>query len=120
MAVMDILRGAQNGRFFANAGRAAGVDAAAAERTLGALTPEIVVKLRKRAEDPQALESLLDLLEDGHGDVFLGDESLLDDPEIVSDGKAVLTDIYGSAEAVNDALALRTDDAVAQRLAAIA
>jgi len=119
MAVMDILRGAQNGEFFANAGRAAGVDAATAERSLGVLAPAIVLQLRKRAEEPQAFEGLLDLLEDGNGDAFLDDESLLDDPELVSDGTAVLADIYGSAAAAQKALAIRPDDTPAQRLAAI-
>jgi hypothetical protein len=119
MALMDILRSAQNGEFFANAGRAAGVDAAAAERMLGALAPAIVLQLRKRAEEPNAFEGLLDLLEDGNGDAFLDDESLMDDPELVSDGKAVLADIYGSAAAANKALAINPDDAATERLAAI-
>ncbi|MGE3876569.1 MAG: DUF937 domain-containing protein, partial [Parvibaculaceae bacterium] len=88
MAVMDILRSAQNGEFFANAGRAAGVDAAGAERALGALAPAIVLQLRKRAEDRHAFEGLLDLLEDGNGDAFLEDESLMQDPELISDGEA--------------------------------
>ncbi|MGE0238096.1 MAG: DUF937 domain-containing protein [Parvibaculaceae bacterium] len=119
MAVMDILRGAQNGEFFANAGRAAGVDAAEAERALAALAPAIVLQLRKRAEDPQAFEGLLDLLEDGNGDAFLDDESLMDDPELVSDGKVVLADIYGSAAAAQKALAIKPGDGARQRLAAI-
>jgi hypothetical protein len=119
MALMDILRAAQNGAFFANAARAAGVHAAAAERTLGEIAPAIVLQLRKRAADAQAFEGLLDLLEDGNGDAFLDDESLMDDPELVSDGKAVLADIYGSTEAARQALAIRPDDAATQRLAAI-
>ncbi|MGE0006136.1 MAG: DUF937 domain-containing protein [Parvibaculaceae bacterium] len=119
MAVMDILRGAQNGEFFANAGRAAGVDAAEAERRLGTLAPAIVLELRKRAEDPQAFEDILDLLDGGNGDVFLDDASLIYDPEIVDDGKAVLADLYGSATQAHKALAIRADDAAAQRLAAI-
>lgn len=119
MGLMDILRGAQNGEFFTNAGRAAGVDAAAAERALGTLAPAIVVQLRKRAEEPRAFEGLLDLFEDGNGDAFLDDASLMDDPELVSDGEAVLADIYGSAETARKALAIAPDDAATHRLAAI-
>jgi hypothetical protein len=119
MALMDILRGAQKGEFFANAGRAAGVDAAVAKRALAELAPQIVLQLKKRAEDAQAFEVLLDLLEDGKGDAFLDDESLMDDPEIVSDGKAVLADIYGSATAAQKALKIKSDDAATQELAAI-
>jgi hypothetical protein len=119
MTVMDFLRSAHNGGFFANAGRAAGVDATEAERLLGTLAPAIVLQLRKRAEDAQAFEGLLDLLEDGNGDVFLDDEGLMNDPEIVSDGKAVLADIYGSAAQANKALKISSGDAAMQRLAAI-
>jgi hypothetical protein len=119
MGLMDIRRGAQNGDFFTNAGRAAGVDAAAAERALGRFAPDILVQLRKRAEEPQAFEGLLDLREDGNGDAFLDDPSLMDDPELVSDGEAVLADIYGSAETARKALAIAPDDRAMHRLAAI-
>jgi hypothetical protein len=119
MALMDILRGAHKGEFFANAGRAVGVDAAVAERMLSELAPRIVLQLKKRAEEPQAFEGLLDLLEDGNGDAFLDDESLMDDPELVSDGEAVLADIYGSAAAAQKALKIKSGDAATQKLAAI-
>ena len=120
MGLMDILRAAQNGAFFANAARAAGVDPAAAEQTLGRMGPAIAAQLRKRAEDPVSFESLLDILEDGNGDAFLDDASLMDDPELVSDGDAVLADIYGSAAATQKALAIRANDGSTHRLAAIA
>ncbi len=119
MAVMDILRSAQNGEFFANAGRAAGVDAAEAQRALGQLAPAMLLQLRKRAEDHQAFEGLLDLMEDRDGDAFLEDESLMDDPELISDGEAVLAHIYGSAAVAQQALAIKGHDAAMQRLAAI-
>lgn len=120
MGLMDILRAAQGGDFFVNAGRAAGVDGAAAEETLSRMGPAIATQLRKRAEDPDAFEGLLDLLEDGNGDAFLDDASLMDDPELVSDGEAVLADIYGSAQAARKALAIPANDAATHRLAAIA
>src|SRR5262245_35145283 len=104
MGLMDILRDAQGGEFFVNAGRAAGIDAAAAEHALRRMGPAIAAKLRERAEDPDAFEGLLDLLEDGEGDVFLDDSNFMDDPEIVSDGEAVLADIYGSTEAARKTL----------------
>lgn len=120
MSLMDILRAAQDGRFIANAGQAAGLDAAAAEAALGRMGPAIAGQLRKRAEDPQALEALLDLLEDGDGDAFLDDSNLMDDPELVTDGEAVLADIYGSAAAARKALAIKVRDTALNKLAAIA
>jgi hypothetical protein len=120
MGLMDILRAAQDGEFIANAGRAAGVDAAAAERALSEMGPAIAAQLRKRAEDPRAFENLLNLLEDGNGDAFLDESNFMDDPELVSDGVALLADIYGSAASARKALAIAANDAAAQRLAAIA
>ncbi len=114
------MRGAQGGRFFANAGAAAGIDEAAAEAALGRMGPAIAAQLRKRAEDPQALEALLDLLEDGDGDAFLDDSNLLNDAEVIADGNAVLADIFGSAKAARGALAIAAKDAAMMKLAAIA
>ncbi len=46
------LRKAQDGEFFANAGRVAGIDAGAAEQTLGKMGPAIAAQLRKRKSMP--------------------------------------------------------------------
>ncbi|QIG49156.1 DUF937 domain-containing protein [Nordella sp. HKS 07] len=117
---MEILRAAQGGRFVANAGVAAGVDETAAAAVLSRMGPAIAAQLRKRAEDPQAFEALLDLLEDGDGDAFLDDSNFMDDPELIKDGKAVLTDIFGSAKAARSALAIEARDDAMMKLAAIA
>jgi len=120
MSLMEILRAAQGGRFVANAGVAAGVDETAAAAALSRMGPAIAAQLRKRAEDPQAFEALLDLLEDGDGDAFLDDSNFMDDPELIKDGKAVLTDIFGSAKAARSALAIEARDDAMMKLAAIA
>jgi hypothetical protein len=120
MGLMDILRSAQNGQFFANAGQAAGVDPKLAEDALGRMGAAIAGQLHKRAEDPDALEKLLDLLEDGDGDAFLDESNFMDDPELVADGEAVLADIYGSATTARKALAIAPKDAAMNKLAAIA
>jgi len=120
MGLMDILRSAQDGQFFANAGQAAGVDPKLAEDALGRMGAAIAGQLHKRAEDPDALEKLLDLLEDGDGDAFLDESNFMDDPELVADGEAVLADIYGSATTARKALAIAPKDAAMNKLAAIA
>lgn len=120
MSLMDILRDAQGGRFFANAGDAAGIDQAAAEAALSRMGPAIAAQLRQRAEDPQAFEALLDLLEDGDGDAFLDDANFMKDPELIADGEAVLADIFGSAKAARGALAIEAKDSAMMKLAAIA
>jgi hypothetical protein len=98
MTLMDMLKAAQGGQFFANAGAAAGIDAARAQAALGAICPAIAEALRKRAEDEAAFDQLLDVLEDGEGDAFLDDPALLADSEVQKDGTAILTDIYGAKD----------------------
>lgn len=120
MSLIDMLRTAQDGRFFANAGQTAGVDREAAEAAVARMGPAIAAQLRKRAEDPQALDDLLELLEDGDGDAFLDESNFMDDAELIKDGKAVLADIYGSAAAARKALAIAPRDAAMTKLAAIA
>jgi hypothetical protein len=103
MGLMEILAAAQDGAFFANAGRAAGLGAPEAKHALQLICPAIATQLRQRAEDEAAFDSLLDLLEDGDGDAFLDDGELMNDPEVVKDGRAILDDLYGS-----EAKALKT------------
>jgi len=101
---MDILRSAHNGEFFANAGHAAGINAPEAKRALGVTAPQIVSQFCKHADDPQAFERRLDLLEDDNGDACRDDESLTNDQELVNDGQTALSDIYGSIEIARNAL----------------
>jgi hypothetical protein len=96
MGLMDILGAAHGGQFFANAGRAAGIDEAQSRDALSRLAPAIAEKLRERAQDEEAFDALLDLLEDGEGDAFLDDPVLIGDKEVASDGKAILKDLYGT------------------------
>jgi hypothetical protein len=123
VGLIEILAGAQNGAFFANAGRAAGLDPTAAQQALGGMAPVIAAQLRKRAEDHEAFEALLDLIGDGDGDAFLDDASLIADPEVVKDGNAILIDLYGSKAGALKALrpqASTLDESALNKLAPIA
>lgn len=123
MALMDSLEQAQGGRFFAGAGRIAGLDAAQAEAAMRALSPAIAQALRKRARDDAAFDKLLDVIEDGQGDAFLDDPAALADPEVLADGRAILKDIYGSeAKFIKTGRALVPDlsDTALRKLMAIA
>ncbi len=117
MRLMDILRRAQGGEFFDNAARVAGVDAVAAEQAIGRMGPLIAVELRRRYQDPEALEDLFDLVEDNDG--LLDEPHLMDEPELFREGDAVLARVYGSAEAAHSALGVRSNDMAALRLSAI-
>jgi hypothetical protein len=94
MSFMSALAGTESGNIYMAAAVAAGVDPAEAEHGMAAMSPAIARKLKARAEaDPEAFEDLLDLLED-NGDAV--DAESIAGPDAISDGNAILTDIYGS------------------------
>jgi hypothetical protein len=97
MSFLNLLTGGESGAIAEAAAAAAGVSAAEAEQCISAMSPDIARQLKAKAEaDPEAFEDLLDLLEDNGNDV---DADAIAGPEAVSDGNAILTDIYGSRNA---------------------
>jgi hypothetical protein len=91
---MSLLSKTENGDYFGRVGRACNMSAAAAEAALARLCPAIALRLKeKSANDNNAFEALLDLLDEGD------DLTGLTDAEAISDGKAVLADLYGSTPA---------------------
>lgn len=98
MAIIELLSAAQNGRFFASAGKAAGLSESDAREAMSSVAPAIAEKLRsKAAADPDAFDQLLDLLEEG-GD-GLDDAEATTGAEALEDGAAILKDLYGSIDA---------------------
>jgi hypothetical protein len=105
MAIVDTLAAAQGGRFFANAGKAAGVAESDARAAISALAPAIAEKLKDKAEsDPDAFDQLLDLLEEGGDNTDLDDADAMTGAEALEDGGAILDDLYGSRAAATAAL----------------
>ena len=105
MAILDILSSAQNGGFFATAGRAAGLSEADARVAISALAPAIATKLKeKAAADPDAFDQLLDLLEDGGDTSDLDDADAITGAEALADGTAIVEDLYGSRDKALSAL----------------
>jgi hypothetical protein len=96
MALIDQLANAQNGQFFANAGKAAGLSEGEARLTMEAICPAIALALREHVEQPDRLELLLDYIEDDDAAASLDDPAFASDPETAKDGAAILTDLYGS------------------------
>jgi hypothetical protein len=100
MALMDILGRAQGGHYFAGVGNVVGLGAKEAEKAISAMAPAIAQKLKTRAAaDPDAFDNLLDLLEDEGGTSDLDDAEAMTGPEAVSDGNAILDDVYGNRNA---------------------
>ncbi len=101
MSILDILDAAEGGKFFANAAAACGLDEATARKVSAKVAPAIAQRIKdKSAEDPDAFENLLDMLEED-GDVDLSVEGSLTDQDAQSDGASILNDLYGSAAETN-------------------
>jgi hypothetical protein len=101
MSILDILDSAEGGKFFANAAAACGLDEATARKVSAKVAPAIAQRVKdKSAEDPEAFENLLDMLEED-GDVDLNAEGSLTDRDAQSDGASILNDLYGSAAETN-------------------
>ena len=118
MTMMSILSKTENGDYFGRVGLACNMSAATAEASLARLCPAIALRLKeKSANDNNAFEALLDLLDEG--DDFTG----LMDAEAIADGQAVLADLYGSTPAAlaeMKKLAPGLSDAQCKNISAIA
>ena len=105
MALLDILGATEGGNFFSNAGKTAGTLETEAKAAIAEFAPAIAQRLKdKAAADPEAFESLLALLED-NSDAELSEAGALTGSEAISDGNAILKDVYGSPEAAHAAAA---------------
>ena len=94
MTMMTILDAAENRNYFASVAKACGTTASEAKSNLEKLCPAIARQLKSKSQnDYEALEALLDLLDEGSGSSELDN---LTDSEAIADGNAVLEDIYGS------------------------
>ena len=107
MTLMSNLAEAQGGNYFASAAKACGMTASNAKSALDRLCPAIAVHLKSKVQsDTEAFEELLDLLDDG---VDGNELDALTDAEAISDGNAVLKDLYGSPSAAQDDAAQAAD-----------
>ena len=102
MSVMTMLQAAQGGKLFSHVAESLDLDEAETRKAMGLLCPAIAGRLKDAAAaDDDLLQSLLDLIEDGAGALPLEETDAVTGEEAVSDGNAILEDIYGSR---NDAL----------------
>lgn len=105
MAITDILSAVQGGQYYANASAVCGLAEADGRRAITRFAPAIAAKLKeKAASDAEAFEALLDLLEEGGDSSDLNDADAMTGGEALSDGAAILDDIYGSKAAAMTAL----------------
>jgi hypothetical protein len=118
MSIIDLLSAAQGGQYFASAGQVAGVSEIEARTAISAMAPAIAEKLKdKAAKDPDAFDQLLDLLEEGGDSSDLDDAEAMTGAEALSDGGAILDDLYGSQAKAH--VALGAQGVPQEKLAAI-
>lgn len=121
MSLMTMLGNAQGGQLFAQVGRVVELDAAATRKAMDALCPAIALQLEAEArKDPELLDTLLDLLEDGAEGMPLDDPEALTGAEAIADGNAILDDIYGTRTAAMAAMGLLAGDVPETTLAKLA
>lgn len=105
MSLMSMLDQAQGGRLYAAVARSIDLDEAQTRRAMRNLCPAIAERLHTRAKaDEDLFQSLLDLISDNGAGSPLDDAVSLTGPEAVSDGNAILDDVYGSRSAAMAAL----------------
>jgi len=105
MSLMSMLDQAQGGRLFTIVARSVDLDEAQTRKAMGKLCPAIAEKLHARAqEDEELFQSLLDLISDNGAASPLDDADALTGIEAVSDGNAILDDVFGSRSAAMAAL----------------
>jgi hypothetical protein len=109
MSLMSMLDQAQGGRLFTAVARSVDFDEAQTRKAMARLCPAIAEQLHTRAaKDDELFQSLLDLIADNGAGSPLDDAESLTGAEALSDGNAILDDVFGSRSAAM--AALRTAD----------
>jgi hypothetical protein len=105
MSLMSMLDQAQGGRLFTVVARSIDLDAAQTRKAMTKLCPAIAERLHARAaRDEELFQSLLDLISDNGAASPLEDADALTGAEAVSDGNAILDDVFGSRSVAMAAL----------------
>lgn len=121
MSVTTMLAAAQGGKLYDQVAESLDVGAAETRRAMEKLCPAIARQLKDAAEeDDDLFDTLLDLINDGEGTSPLDEPGALTDAEAISDGNAVLDDVYGSRNEAMVALRKVTPDLAERELAKLA
>lgn len=105
MSLMSMLDQAQGGRLFSHVAKSVDLDEAQTRKAMGKLCPAIAERLHARAaDDTELFQSLLDLIADNGAGNPLEDAEHLTGTEAISDGNAILDDVFGSRSAAMAAL----------------
>lgn len=105
MSLMSMLDQAQGGRLYAAVANSVDLDEAQTRKAMARLCPAIAERLHERArQDADLFQSLLELISDNGAGSPLDDADSLTGAEALSDGNAILDDVFGSRSAAMAAL----------------
>lgn len=105
MSLMNMLDEAQGRGLYAIVATSVDLDAEQTRKAMTRLCPAIAERLHARAaQDEEVFQSLLDLIADNGAGNPLEDAEALTGAEAVSDGNAILDDVFGSRSAAMAAL----------------
>ena len=96
--LIDIILASNEGRTAGAIALAGGYPADAAEKALRTLVREIGHRMAVKAQDPEELELLLDVIEAGEHDDYLTNPDALLSREAVQEGEEILAHVYGSLD----------------------
>lgn len=105
MSLMSMLDQAQGGRLYWAVANSVDLDEGQTRKAMALLCPAIAEELHARAaKDAELFQSLLDVISDNGAGSPLDDAESLTGPEAISDGNAILDDVFGSRSAAMAAL----------------
>lgn len=105
MSLTGMLDQAQDGKLYDAVAKSLDLDAGQTRKAMARLCPAIAERLHARAaQDEDLFQSLLDLIADNGAGNPLEDAERLTGAEAVSDGNAILDDVFGSRSAAMAAL----------------
>lgn len=96
--LIDIILASNQGRTAGALGLAGGYPTDAAEKALKTLVRDIGHRMAMKAQDPEELELILDVIEAGEHDDYLTNPDSLLSREAVQEGEEILAHVYGSLE----------------------
>lgn len=109
MNLLEMLMSSQNGATVEKAGSTLGLNSQQSQSAIAALLPAISSALKQNTSSPQGLAGLLSALQNGNHSQYLDNPSMLERPETVTDGNAILGHLFGTKE-VSRAVAGRASE----------
>ena len=98
MNLLESILGANGGKAVGQIAKQLGIPESIAEQAAGALAPSIGRGLERNAKSSGGLDSLLGALKNGNHEKYVDEPEVLEKPETIEDGNAILGHILGSKD----------------------